>query len=117
MKRVACLLVSAWLLSVPLAGQTQPESENELLDLKSYTCELHLDLVELEDGRSDIVTVWAHGYHAGMLGVDDKAGPDRWISVEEFSGQLLKACQSDPEELFINAVKKTAQVRPKVARR
>jgi hypothetical protein len=115
MRRAACLLLTACALIVPLTAQSQPESENELLDLKSYTCAVHLDLVELEEGRSDKVTVWAHGYHAGMRGIDEKAGPGSWIGVEEFSGQLLKICRSAPEELFINAVKKTVQPRPEVA--
>jgi hypothetical protein len=117
MRRAACLLLTAHLLSVVLAAQSQPDSENELLDLKSYTCAVHLDLIDLEDGRSDIVTVWAHGYHAGMRGIDEKSGPGGWIGVEAFSAQLLKVCQSNPEELFINAVKQTGQVKPEVARR
>ena len=116
MRRAACLLLTAFALIVPLTAQSQPESENELLDLKSYTCAAHLDLVELEDGRSDMVTVWAHGYHAGMRGIDQKAGSGSWIGVEEFSGRLLKICRAAPEELFINAVKKTVQPRPEVAR-
>jgi len=112
MKTAALLLLSAWLLSVSLAAQSPPQADNEPLDLKSYHCELHLELVDLEDGRSDIVTVWAHGYYNGMRGVDENTEPAGWISVEAFSEQLLKACQRDPEKLFIGAVKETAQAKP-----
>lgn len=117
MIRAACLVLIACSVSLPLKAQAQPDSDNELLDLKSYTCAVHLDLVELEDGRSDIVTVWAHGYRAGMHGLDEKTSPNGWVSVEEFSANLLKVCESNPEELFINVVKKTALAKPEVARR
>lgn len=112
MKRAGWLVLIACLVSVLLAAQADPDADNELLDLKSYTCAAHLDLVDLEDGRSDIVTVWAHGYSAGMRGLDDKSAPEGWVSVEEFSAGLLKVCESHPEELFINAVKKAAQAKP-----
>jgi len=122
MRWAACLLLAAGVHSIPLAAQLQPESDNEPLDLKSYTCAVHLDLVDLEDGRSEIVTVWAHGYYTGIRGVDEKADPGAWISVETFSEQLLKVCQSDTETLFISAVKQTAaskqtvQAKPEAAR-
>ncbi|MEX2301012.1 MAG: HdeA/HdeB family chaperone [Bryobacterales bacterium] len=116
MKRAAFVLLTIWVASIFLAAQSQPESDNEPLDMKSYTCAVHFDLIELEDGRSDIVTVWAHGYYNGMRGVDEKAAPESWISVEAFSGQLLKVCQSDPEALFIHAVKQTAQAKPEASR-
>jgi hypothetical protein len=114
-KRAAFLLLTVWVASLFLAAQSQSESDNEPLDMKSYTCAVHLDLIELEDGRSDIVTVWAHGYYNGMRGVDEKAGPESWISVEAFSERLLNICQSDPETLFIHAVKRTAQAKPEAS--
>lgn len=117
MKRAAWLLLIACLVSVLLAAQAEPESDNEPLDLKSYTCAAHLDLVDLEDGRSEIVTVWAHGYRAGLRGLDDNSAPESWVGVEEFSAGLLKACESNPEQLFINAVKKASQSKPEAARR
>jgi hypothetical protein len=112
MKTASLLFSIAFLLSVALLAQSQPQTDNEPLDLKSYGCAQHLELVDLEDGRSDIVTVWGHGYYNGMRGVDENSGPDGWISVEAFSEQLLKACQRDPEKLFISAVKETAQAKP-----
>jgi HdeA/HdeB family len=111
MKTAAFLLLSACLVSIPVAAQS-PQGDNDPLDLKSYRCAEHLDLVDLEDGRSDIVTVWAHGYYNGMRGVDEKSAADSWISVEAFSEQLLKICQQDPEKLFITAVRQSAQPKP-----
>jgi HdeA/HdeB family len=108
MKTAAFLLLSACMVSIPLAAQS-PQADNDPLDLKSYSCAEHLDLVDLEDGRSDIVTVWAHGYYNGMRAVDEKSAPGSWISVEAFSEQLIKICQQDPKKLFITAVKQAAQ--------
>jgi hypothetical protein len=112
MKTASLLFSIAVLLSVALLAQSQPHSENEPLDLKSYGCAQHLELVDLEDGRSDIVTVWGHGYYNGMRGMDENSAPEGWISVETFSEQLLKVCERDPQKLFIFAVKETAQVKP-----
>ena len=116
MKRAAFLLLTALAAGFFLAAQSRPESDNEPLDMKSYTCAVHLDLIELEDGRSDIVTVWAHGYYNGMRGVDEKAAPESWISVEVFSEQLLEICRSDPKILFIHAIKQAAQAKPEASR-
>ncbi len=110
MRTAAFLLLSVCLASISLAAQSPP-TDNEPLDLKSYSCAEHLDLVDIEDGRSDIVTVWAHGYYNGMLGVDEKSAPASWITVEEFSERLLKVCQQDPKKLFITAVKQTAEAK------
>ena len=107
MKRTALLIVTALALAVPLVLRSQAE-DGELLDIKTYGCSQHLDLVDLEDGRSDIVTVWAHGYYNGMRGVDERSGADGWTSVEDFSTRLLGICRQDPEMLFISAVKETA---------
>lgn len=116
MRRKACLFVAALMLSGSLAAQSQPQDDGDPLDLKSYDCATHLDLVDLEDGRSDIVTVWAHGYYNGMRGVDEKTEPAGWVSVEAFSEQLLKVCDGDPERLFISAVKLIAQAKPAASR-
>jgi len=112
MKTAAFLLLSACLLSIPVAAQSQPQADDEPLDLKTYGCAQHLDLVDLEDGRSDIVTVWAHGYYSGKRGVDEASEPGSWMSVEAFSEQLLKVCHGEPGRLFISAVKQTAQAKP-----
>jgi hypothetical protein len=110
--KAAFLLLSVCLGSIPLAAQSHSPADNEPLDLKSYGCAQHLELVDLEDGRSDIVTVWAHGYYNGMRGVDEKSDPAAWTTVEEFSEQLINVCQRDPEMLFIRAVKEIAQAKP-----
>jgi hypothetical protein len=105
-------LVGACILGAILAAQSQPQNDSEPLDLKSYGCAQHLDLVDLEDGRADIVTVWAHGYYNGMRGVDEDSATETWISVEAFSEQLLKTCEREPDKLFIAVVKEVARAKP-----
>jgi hypothetical protein len=112
MKTASLLFSTALLLSMALLAQSQPQTDNEPLDLKSYGCAQHLELVDIEDGRSDIVTVWGHGYYNGVRGVDESSEAEQWISVEAFSEHLLKVCAGDPEKLFIVAVKETAQAQP-----
>jgi hypothetical protein len=111
MRRAAFLTVTILALAIPLAMRSQSQ-DDDLLDIKSYGCSQHLDLVDLEDGRSDIVTVWAHGYYNGMRGVDEKSEAGIWINVEDFSAQLLKICQQDSGMLFISAVRETARALP-----
>jgi hypothetical protein len=116
MTRKVCVFMAVWVLTGSLAAQSQSQNEGDPLDLKSYDCATHLELVDLEDGRSDIAKVWAHGYYNGMRGVDEKTGPAGWVSVEAFSEQLLKICEEEPEKLFISVVKQIAQTKPEVSR-
>lgn len=109
MRKVALCLAVLALLSIPLAAKPPQQADNDPLDLKSYHCAEHLELVDLEDGRSDIVTVWAHGYYNGMRGMDEKSDPDNWITVEDLSEQILKVCREDPAKLFIAAVREVAE--------
>lgn len=110
MKWAGLLLVGACLLFSRAAAQSQ--NDNEPLDVKSYGCAQHLDLVDLEDGRAEIVTVWAHGYYHGMRGMNESSTTGMWLSVEAFSEQLIKTCKHDPEKLFIDAVRQIARVKP-----
>lgn len=111
MRKAAFLLAAVVALSVSPAAQPQQESGNEPPDLRSYNCAEHLRLAALEDGRSAIISVWAHGYYSGMRGVDEKSEPINWIRVEEFSRHIVTICRADPGKLFIRAVKEFAQTK------
>jgi hypothetical protein len=115
----AILLVAAFAITFLAAGQTPTApgakttsdpstADHEPLDLKSYGCSQHLELLETEDGRSDIVTVWAHGYYNGMRGVDEASETSGWVSVERFSEDLVRVCEVSPEKLFIRALRELA---------
>jgi hypothetical protein len=106
------VLVGACLLVCPAAAQPQSPNDDESLDLKRYGCEQHLDLVDLEDGRAEIVTVWAHGFYHGMRGTNESSDTGMWMSVEDFSEELLKTCKREPEKLFIAVVKEMASAKP-----
>ena len=96
-------LLVVWSLSAPAQRQVyDPEGQ---MNLKTYTCAQHMELLELEDGRSDVRTVWAHGYYSALRGVDENSPPVTARSVIEFAQHLQKTCRENPTKLFITAIK------------
>ena len=91
-------------LTLPLAAQTA-EAEDESFDLKTYTCADHIRLVNAEDGRAEIVLLWAHGYWSALHGVDEHSGTITEAMIEEFRARLSERCEQHPERLFIVTVK------------
>ncbi len=89
-------LVSAQGLDYDPEGQIDP---------RSYTCSQHIEIVELEDGRGDVRTVWAHGYHSARRGVDENSAPLTAQMVVDFGQRLENICKRNPDNLFIAAVK------------
>ena len=57
------------------------------------------------DGRSDVRMVWAHGYYSALKGVDENSPPIEADHLLEFAKKLNLACETEPEKLFIIAVK------------
>lgn len=95
------IMVSITLVSVK--GQIyDPEGQ---IDPKTYTCAQHMEIVELEDGRSDVRTVWAHGYYSARRGVDENSAPVTAQMVVDFAQQLERICRGNSSKLFITAIK------------
>ncbi len=91
--------------SVPGHGQV-PDDPSGQLDLGTYACRTYLALVEAEDGRSDVHTVWAHGYHSALRGVDETyREPMTFETLLEFAERLQQTCRNDPAQLFLTAVR------------
>ncbi len=85
--------------------EVQPEGEGKL-DLTEFRCSQYIDLIDAEDGRLDVVLVWAHGYSTASRGVDEKnADPITWNTVGEFGAQLEQACRSKPDRLWVVTLK------------
>ena len=109
MRHILIVLVSIPLLTLPFFSQVvdidDPEAQ---VDLGAYTCAQHIEVVELEDGRGDVRTVWAHGYYSAMTGVDADSAPLSGEAVGEFAERLDEACRERPQGLFINVLRDLA---------
>ncbi len=100
---IAPLAIMACSTLVLVQGQGyDPEGQ---IDPKTYTCAQHIEIVELEDGRSDVRTVWAHGYYSARRGVDELSAPVTGQLILEFAQQLERICRGNPSKLFITAIK------------
>ena len=101
------------LLAVTLPGliwaQVNVPEPNNQLDLKSLQCSQYLELVDDEDPRADVHTVWAHGYHSALRGVDENSKPITFQTLVDFAKGLQKLCRESPKKLFIRAVKEVAR--------
>ncbi len=100
---MAALAVMVCSALVSVKGQVyDPEGQ---IDPKTYTCAQHMEIVELEDGRSDVRTVWAHGYYSARRGVDENSAPVTAQMVVDFAQQLERICRGNSSKLFITAIK------------
>jgi len=99
---LAAVLAVCW--APALAQQPIDDPEGEI-NLKTYTCAQHLEIVDLEDGRGDVRTVWAHGYYSALRGIDENSPPVTAQMVVEFAERLETVCTEDPDKLLIAALK------------
>jgi hypothetical protein len=103
---VACLcILIAWSqeegqLSEPVDGQ---------IPVATFTCSEHIKMTGLQDGRSDVRIVWAHGYYSALRGVDENSPPIDIAELVTFSQRLDKACRAEPNKLFLVAVKEMSE--------
>ena len=95
------IMISSTLVSLQ-AQAYDPEGQ---IDPKTYTCAQHKEIVELEDGRSDVRTVWAHGYYSALHGVGENSPPLTAQMVVAFAQRLEEICRENPSKLFITAIK------------
>ena len=104
---ITMMLALAGVVNVSAVGQIPiPADPSGQLDLGTYACRTYLALVEAEDGRADVHTVWAHGYHSALQGVDEThREPLTFETLLQFAQQLQQTCSADPDKLFLSAVK------------
>ena len=88
-----------------LAAQQPIYDPEARIDLSQYTCGQHLAIVEEEDGRGDVRTVWAHGYYSALRGIDENSPPITGEAVVKFAAQLEKACEQEPKRLLLALLK------------
>ena len=113
-KSLATLLVIALLGFPLLAEETQSKTrtepgtsqESEKITPHEMTCaELMaaLDNEEMEEEAS-YLAIWAYGLRTGAKGLDFEKNPVTMEGLESFVTQLVLACKTDPEKLFVDAV-------------
>jgi HdeA/HdeB family len=88
------------------ANSQQGYNREGQVDLKKFSCREYVALVEAEDGRADVATVWAHGYHSALDGLD----PDQAVTgkmVEAYGKRLEETCRAQPDSLFLSTIKAT----------
>lgn len=98
-------LVAIMVCGTLVSAQGQDYDPEGQIDPRSYTCSQHIEIVELEDGRGDVRTVWAHGYYSARRGVDENSAPLTAQMFVDFAQQLENICRRNPDKLFIAAVK------------
>jgi hypothetical protein len=105
MKKLLIALLAIMACSTLVLVQGQDDDPEGRLDLKVYTCSQHIEIVESEDGRGDVRTVWAHGYYSARRGMDENSAPVTAQMVVDFAQKLESICRGNPDKLFITAVK------------
>jgi len=106
--RLAILLVVMILFCVStVLGQSETEESEQKLDLTKATCSIYNEVVEAEDGRSEVLYVWAHGYWTGQRGVTEENAkePLSWSNLEVFVQKLNSACAKTPDKLWAAAIR------------
>jgi hypothetical protein len=88
------------------ADSQQGYNREGQVDLKKFTCREYVALVDAEDGRADVATVWAHGYHSALDGLDTDQ-PVTGKMVEAYGKRLEEACKAKPDSLFLPTIKAT----------
>ncbi|MCZ6877018.1 MAG: hypothetical protein O7G29_02630, partial [Acidobacteria bacterium] len=92
MKKLLIALLAIMVCSTLVLVQGQDYDPEGRIDLKVYTCSQHMELVESEDGRGDVRTVWAHGYYSARRGVDENSAPVTAQMVVDFAQKLESIC-------------------------
>jgi len=107
-KKIIAVLLTAALAGLPALGQEDGQLTVGIdgqIPVGTFTCADHIKMVELEDGRSDVRIVWAHGYYSALKGIDENSPPIDVGELVDFSQRLDKACRAEPDKLFIVAIK------------
>ncbi len=106
--RTTVLIVASVLVCFSAAlGQTEAEEPERKLDLSEATCSLYNEVVAAEDGRSDVLYVWAHGYWTGQRGVTEQNAkePLSWSNLEVFVEKLNAVCAATPDKRWLAAIR------------
>ena len=103
------LLISAVAImtfsTVAEGPQELPTGEGRLEPTKT-SCAEYIEVIEAEDGRGDVVNLWAHGYHSALSGVDQTTETAiTWRRLNEFVARLDRVCREKPETLFLAAIR------------
>ena len=106
MLRPLLIFACAIWVVLPLSAQETDRDPDAKLEPNATDCRRYIEIVDAEDGRSEVVIVWAHGYYSAARGVDEQTiTPITWKTVGEFAERLAQVCRKDPQKLFISAVK------------
>jgi len=86
-----------------------PTGTDGQIPVGTFTCSDHVRMTELQDGRSDVRIVWAHGYYSALSGVDENSSPIDVGELVTFSQRLDTACRAEPDKLFLIAIKEMSE--------
>ena len=94
------------LLLTPLTTSTQGRADDPeaQVDPRTYNCAAHIEIVDLDDGRGDVRTVWAHGYYTGLRGIGSDSPPLTGEAVIAFAARLDETCRKKPSALFFDVI-------------
>jgi hypothetical protein len=104
-KSLTLLMLMALVALIPQDPGAPGDPEDGRIDPGSFRCADYRELVEAEDGRADVRTVWGHGYYSALRGFDESSAPVTVQSLVEFVERLENACDAAPDKLWIRAVK------------
>jgi hypothetical protein len=107
MKMTVVIVAGVLLCFSTTMGQSEAEEPERKIDLTEATCSLYNEVVAAEDGRSDVLYVWAHGYWTGHRGVTEKNAkePLSWSNLEVFAEKLNAVCSAMPDKLWASAIR------------
>jgi len=106
MTKSLTLLMLIALTGLLSQNQSQPlEADESRIDPGSFDCAEYLELIEADDGRADVRTVWGHGYYSALRGFDENSAPVNVQTLVEFVDRLQSACVAAPGKLWIQAVR------------
>ncbi len=107
MRLTVLLVVMILVGQITARGQSDIEEPERQHDLTKVTCSVYNEVVEAEDGRSEVLFVWAHGYWTGQKGVTEKNAkePLSWSNLEVFVEKLNSVCTASPEKLWVAAIR------------
>ena len=106
MLRPLLILACAIWVVLPLSAQETDRDPDAKLEPNATDCRRYIEIVDAEDGRSEVVIVWGPRVLQccpGCRRADDH--PDHVENCRSVRGAPCTSVPKDPKKLFISAVK------------
>lgn len=79
--------------------------EEGTIKLDTYTCAQHMKIVEVDDSRRDVQTVWTHGFYTAHHFEKMKSEQLSWNHISDFYNRLQADCKVNPDRLIVEVLK------------